>query len=877
MQLEHVKKSFLSVYIAALLTLLPHWIVGQQKQSKIIQVSVQNESLQTIISQIEEQTALKFAYNPRKIDTEQLITYEASISLQEVLSDLSALLGYEFELIEKQVVIKRKRVSNKENKSTSTISGYIKDAGNGESLIGATIKVKELGLGIVTNNYGFYSITVPNGLFTLTVSYIGFDTALKIIDVKSNSNVSIELDEKTEILEEVIVESTYSSILHENQGAQTNLKSKEIENMPALFGEVDVMKSLETIPGIKAHSDGSAFYYVRGGNRDQNLIMIDDAPIYNSSHLFGVFSTIIPDATNSVNVYKGDMPASLGGRLSSVVDVRTKKGSTKSFQSWGNTGFVATRLGVEGPLSLDRSSYMFSTRFSHIKWVFQQNRPDLKELGFVDVTGKLNFKLNEKNKLYLSTYVGSDRFFEGNDGIEWSNVAGTLRWSHVFNNRLFLNTTLVGSQYEYYLHTDVENKTFWKSRIANLNAKGDFSYFIAPAVTLNFGAGFTGLNMNPGNLSSENPSVRPPLVSIKNAIEGVGYLELDAKVFDKIGLRIGLRGTSWNSMGGAFEFKFDSNYQVSDTLFYDPGQRYKTYNTLEPRIHLSYFLSDNSSIKMAYNRNVQNLHLITNSISPFTSLEVWLPSNINIKPQIANQITAGYYHLFQKDMLLVSLEGFYKTMQNQIDYESHAETLLNPLLEGELRFGEATSYGLEIYLKKELGRISGWAGYTYSRAFRKINEVNSGKEYPTFYDRPHEVDAVLNYQLTERLKIGANWVYSSGSAYSAPVAFYQFNGLDIPVYGEKNNSRLPSYHRLDFSTTLDLQKSEDSRFHHELRLSVYNVYGRKNVLFRNYNKTENNENDLVIAANLEDKTNVVTQTFYPFRAAPSLTYNFRFK
>ncbi|WP_185153646.1 TonB-dependent receptor [Fulvivirga lutimaris] len=842
-------------------------------QQQVLEIEVENITLKALFELIQEKCKVSFSYNPNRLPLKEKVTYQAKKSLEEILKDLEDKFSIEFSFIEQQIIIKPKRKANDKKASTYTISGYIKDNKNGEALIGATVSIPALNIGTSSNVYGFFSLTVPDQEHEVKISFIGYSEVIKTYSQGSSEEV-IELVETIPMLEEVVISSGPNPEIGEIQLSKSILRPEAVSEMPALFGEMDVVKSMEFMPGIKAHSDGSTFFYVRGGNRDQNLIMLDDAPIFNSSHMLGVFSTIIPDAVNSIDIYTGDMPASMGGRLSSVVDIRTKKGNDKHTQVWGNVGLISTKLGIEGPIRKEQSSFLVSGRLSRIKWIFENENQDLKQLYFYDLTTKLNFKLSNRDQIYFSAYSGRDNYFVDNSGIEWANLAGTFRWNHIVNDRLFLNTTIAASSYDYFLHTDVENNTKWKSHIANLNIKGDFTYFVNPDNVVTFGLAINGHNFNPGNLTTDDPDVQPPLVSIKNAFESVIYGQQEVKLGEHWGLKYGLRLTSWTNQGASFEFQFDENKNVTDTLFYEAGEDYNQYGNAEPRLGISYFINDQSAIKLSYARTVQNLHLITNSISPFTSLEVWLPSSINIKPQIANQVALGYQHSWPKSGLAFSTEVYAKKMFNQIDYQPHAETLLNPLLENELLFGDAEAYGTEFTLKKELGRLRGWAGYTYSRATRTFDEIDNGEAFNSFYDRPHEVNLVLGYDLTERIKLGANWIYYTGSPYSAPIGFYKFNDQETPVYGKKNNARLPGYHRLDFSATFTLNKPENTKFHHDLSLSFYNLYGRKNTLFINYNKTEVGENEFKIPSNLLED-NRVTSQYYLFRFTPSLTYNFR--
>lgn len=839
-----------------------------------ITIHAQDQTLTNVLSEIEQKSGVRFSYNPRKIQSDRKITFiVTNESIQDVLDALSEQAGLQYALIENQIILSPQKKSESEAVPL-TYSGYVKDQVNGEALIGATLYLKQLQTGTVTNSYGFFSLSLPKGNYEISVSYIGFQSIHKTVDLQVSLREDLVLKEDLPILEEVLVTDQAEESIAETQVSKINLRPKSIEERPALFGENDVIKSLESVPGIKFHSDGSTFYYVRGGNRDQNLVLIDDSPIYNPSHLLGLFSTIIPDAATDITLYKGNMPASFGGRLSSVLDVHTRKGNDQFTQVWGNVGLISTKLGIEGPLKKERSSFLLSGRFSRLKWLFQMVDDRINQFGFHDLTGKMNFKLNSKNHAYFSFYTGSDNYFAGNNGIKWTNTAGTIRWTHLYSERLFINTTFSASGYDYFLYTNVSSNQRWNSHISNVNLKSDFSYFIKPENEVSFGLGVNGYNFNPGNVTTNN--VQNSNVSARHSLEFLLYGNQDLKLNSRWGLNYGLRFTSWTNYGEAFEFKFDENHNPVDTLIYPGGESYINFINAEPRLTIQYLINNESSIKAGYARNVQNVHLISNSISPFTSLEVWLPSSFNIQPQRSNQVTLGYYHLLSTRGISLSGEVFGKIMQNQIDFETHAETLLNPFFESELRFGQARSYGFELLAKKELGRIRGLAGYTFSRVTRTFPDLNQGRSYNALFDRPHQLNITLSYDLDPWWTFSANWNFLSGAPFSSPVSFYQFNGLEVPVYGQKNNDRLPSYHRLDVTANLKLNKNPENKFKHDLTFSIFNLYGRKNPLFVNFNKEEVSYRDFKVPANLLESQYAISQ-FYLFQVTPCISYNFRWR
>lgn len=845
------------------------------QESKFISIQAQQKSLAEVLAMIEEQSGVHFSYNPRKISAKRKIDFTIrQATVTEVLRALSKTLFLDFNTLENQIIVTLRSKSDSDQNDNSTLSGFIKDSTSGEALIGATVYVTSLQAGAITNSYGYFSLTVPAGAYTLRISHIGYQPIEQTMDLTKSVVLDFALREDRPLLEEVIVTAPTEVSLTEATVSQITLPKKIIEERPALFGELDVIKSLEAVPGIKLQSDGSTFYYVRGGNRDQNLVLIDDSPIYNPSHLLGVFSTIIPDATTDITLYKGNMPARFGGRLSSVLDVHTRKGNDQFTQAWGNSGLISTRLGIEGPIKKDASSFLISGRFSRLKWLFQKIEPSINKFNFYDLTGKLNFKINSRNHAYFSFYTGGDNYLTSNNGIQWVNTAGTFRWTNQYSEKLFIQTTLSASSYNYFLHSDLSRNQKWNTHISNLNLKTDFTYFVKPQHEVSFGLGLNGYDFNPGNVSTNN--IQNSNVSRKHSAEFVLYGNHQIQLNKHWNINYGLRFTSWTNVGEAFEFKFDKEHNVTDTLVYAAGQSYIRFINAEPRFTLQYTPADNSSIKLGYARHVQNLHLISNSISPFTALEVWLPSSINIKPQIADQLSLGFYHVLNQKGITLSAETFYKYMQNQIDFETHAETLLNPFFEGELRFGSAQSYGIELLAKKDAGRLRGLVGYTYSQATRTFAALNNGEQYQASFNRPHQANLSLSFELNNRWTLGSSWNLLSGAPYSSPISFYRYNGIEVPVYGPKNNARMPTYHRLDVTATVKLNRNQERGYQHELSFSIFNLYGRKNPLFINFNKEAITESEFKIPTDLANSHYSISQ-FYLFRATPSISYNFRWR
>ena len=692
-----------------------------------------------------------------------------------------------------------------------------------------------------------------------------------------NLTLDIALDPDISVLKEIVVNATMSANkLEIAENTKVDYKPDNMVKGPALMGELDVIKSLQSIPGIKMAADGSTMFHVRGGARDQNLILMDEAPIYNPAHLLGLFSTIIPDAAKDIKIYKGDIPIQQGGRLSSLIDIKTRDGNQKHFGMNGTIGLISSRLALEGPVKKDYSSYFLSGRFSQIRWIGKKLNSNLSDLYFFDLNGKMNFQINRNNRLYISFYSGKDYYSADNSGISWGNFAGTIRWNHIFNQKLFSNTTLYTSKYDYNLYTSVSQNNRWNSHIANLSLKTDFSYFINPELTILFGFSLSGHDFNPGNYEAGNGNhpADVPLVSKRNASELVLYAGSEHRFSDQIAIKYGLRLVNWLNVGAATEYFFDADHQLIGNQDYNQGQVYHHYTALSPRISLDYSFDRNNAVQAYYSRTVQNIHMISNTISPFTNFEVWLPSGPNIKPEYCDQTGAGYFLDFGHDKYQLSIEGYYKWLQNQIDYKDHADMLLNPLMEGDLRFGKGRAYGLEIMLRKNSGTLQGWISYNYSRTLRTILGVNNNIEYPAAYDRPEEVNLSLSEQLGKRTNFSANWIFSSGSAITTPVGFYQYDGETVPLYGNKNNDRLPDYHRLDVALTVDLS-NPNRRYRHSLIFSIFNLYGHKNPVYLNFNKIELDNGNLRVPSDLYPQPEMVPYKSFVYYIIPSVSYSFK--
>ncbi len=759
------------------------------------------------------------------------------------------------------------------------ISGKVSDAENGEMLIGATIFVEELKTGTTTNLYGFYSISLPEGTYNISYSYMGYETIKKKITLEKGHTVHIELLPKKSTLKEVVItgEAANANVTN-NEMSVVKMDIQQVKKIPALLGEVDVIKTLQLLPGVSSAGEGATGFSVRGGATDQNLILLDEAVVYNGSHLMGFFSVFNHDAIKDVKLYKGDIPAEYGGRLSSMLDIRQKDGNMKEFAGSGGIGSISSRLMLEGPIIKDKASFVVAGRRSYADIFLPLARnEDVHDniLYFWDLNAKINYIADEKNRYFISAYKGSDVLgFDGDDTdmrLSWGNSTLTFRWNHVFTEKLFSNFSYIYSHYNYLFKIDDAdglNGFEWTSHLYDHAIKADFGYYINPNNTMKFGISLMHHNIRPGKIkpTGENSIFNIINIAESNAIESGIYARNEQKIGALFTINYGLRFSMFQSMGRSRVFTYDKsdpvNYMVVDTNQYDPWEIYNTYTGWEPRIGFTYQLNEFSSIKGSYSRTFQYMHMASNA-TVGTPLDIWLPSSPNIKPQKAHQAGIGYFRNFLDNMLESSIEVYYKKMDNQIDFKDHAEIMGNPEIEGEMRFGEASAYGAEFLLRKQKGKFTGWVSYTYSFAKRKVESINMGEPYTAPYNKPHEVSVVGNYDLNKKISLSATWVYSTGNAATFPEGYYIYNNQVIPYFTKRNEYRYPDYHRLDLSCTWELGKLEKERFwNHSLVFSVYNAYNRHNAFSIEFMENEYGENRAY-------KT-------YLFPIIPAVTYNFNF-
>lgn len=844
-----------------------------------------NAPLREILEDIEAQVEVEISYSSRKIPVDQTISISfSSLSIHQVFSELQYQVPMNYEIVDGYIVLTKGELRThkddaKPELNSCTLNGFIKDRNTGEFLIGATVYVRELELGTITNSYGYFSITLPVGKYSLNLSYIGYQDVELPIDLISNTKIDFRMNQRIEKMEEVVITSVREEEkLFRMQAAQSEIQPAEVTRTPSIMGESDVIKALEFQPGITFNGDGSSYFHVRGGYFDQNLILLDEATIYNPSHMLGIFSPIIPDAVKTVDVYKADFPVNYGGRLSSVVDIRTRDGNKQKWGFSGSMGIISLRGTVEGPLKKDAHSIFVSFRRSYFDSWLKKNNANLEDLYFYDFTTKLNFKLGSRDRIFLTLYKGEDIFKNKSrsqiSGLNWGNTSATLRWSHIFGSRVFLNSTLFGSRYDYYLHSDFTRNIFWNSRIGNFSLKEELNFYITPQLQWKFGfkAGF--YDFNPGNYyHPEKPVVYR--VSPVKSTEIVLYAGAEHEILNWLRIAYGLRMTSWANYGEAFVFDYDENFQPTALHEYDEGETFFRHGGFQPRVSVSARTGKLSVIKAGYSRTAQYINLITNSISPFNSLEVWLPAGPNIKPQYADILDLGFVKTFERQGLTLQTDVFYKWMYNQIGYEYHANMLINPLIEGEIRQGKSWSYGLEASVSKKGKRVNGIVSYTFSRTFSKIDALNGGRVFPAIQDRPHVLNLTFNYTLRPRWLLAFNYSLSSGARFTSPVSFYYYQGYQVPVYTSQNNDQLPVYRRLDFSSTWQLNRNS-AKFRHSLSLAVFNLGGRENPIFINFNKTLDEDGNLIVPSDRLGDQNLTSSMRYTFKILPSVSYQFSF-
>lgn len=768
--------------------------------------------------------------------------------------------------------------------SKVTLSGYIKDAKNGETLIGATAYVTQLGIGATSNEYGFYSITFDPGSYQIEFAYLGYQSELVDLELKESTRYDIELSEEAQALEEVVITGEAEDRNVSDVEMSTNkLDVATIKKMPTLLGEVEIIRSLQLLPGVSTVGEGATGFNVRGGNIDQNLVLLDEAPVFNSSHLFGFFSVFNPDAVKDVKLYKGGIPSRYGGRLSSILDVRMKEGNTKNLSINGGIGFIFSRLSVEAPIVKDKASFIVAARRSYIDvlarpFLSSDNRDS--GLNFYDLTFKTNYNISDKDRLFLSAYLGRDNFIFGEQaGFNWGNSTGTFRWNHLFSEKLFSNLTFYYSDYDYQInfYSDPQNRFDWNAGIVNYSLKPEFTLFLNPKNRIRFGGQAIVYEFEPGDaVGVSEGEVQDFGLPKKFAIESALYIENEQDLGEKIKINYGLRWSHFNYTGDGVAYTFadtepGKRKDVVSSETFDQWESIQTYNNLEPRFAIKYQLNNSSSLKASYNRMAQYIQLVSNTTAS-TPVDIWTPASNNIEPQIADQVAIGYFRNFNSNSYEFSSEFYYKEMQNIVDYIDAADLLLNPFLEGDLLPGNGRAYGMELLLKKTKGDFTGWLSYTLARTELKIPGINNNKWYPSRFDQTHNFAFNGFYEINKRWSLSSTFTVISGTPISFPTSRFEQQGYIVPhnANENRNNVRIPIYHRLDIGATLKGKERPDKKWSGEWVFSIYNVYSRRNP-FAIYFRQDQSRPQPMTPVQTEAIRLSIIGSFIP-----SVSYNFKF-
>jgi len=767
-----------------------------------------------------------------------------------------------------------------------TLNGTISEKSSNETLIGVNVIFPEVGKGVVTNEYGFYSITLPQGNYKVQISYLGFQDIVQEINLTEDKKLNFQLVESSEMLEEVIITEKPEKLnIKTPQMSVNKLSANTIKQIPVVLGESDVIKSIVLLPGVTSGGEGASGFNVRGGAVDQNLILLDEATIFNSSHLFGFFSVFNPDAIKDIKLYKGGIPSKYGGRVSSVLDIYQKEGNSKRFRMNGGLGAVSSRLLAEGPIVKDKGAFLVGGRASYAHLFLPLFDNDNTAL-FYDLNTKLNYKLNDNNNLFLSGYFGRD-VFAISDSFEniYGNTVLNLRWNHLFSDKLFSNLSLIYSDYFYGLELNFVGFE-WNSGIRNFNLKYDFKHYLSDSFQLNYGINDIYFRFNPGNIkpNRDDSGINPDQLIVKYANEFAAYLDAEHKITNKLTLQYGLRLSNFIRFGqdelniytNNNPLLFNEELQIYEsaepigTTSFKRSDQIATFTNLEPRFSLAYTINDNTSIKASYNRMAQYLHLLSNTNSP-TPLDVWAPSGKFIKPQLLNQYALGYFKTIKDGEYSLESEIFYKDIKNRIDYIDGANLIANNAIERDILNGEARAYGFELLLRKSEGNFKAWLAYTLSKSEQRTpgrtpqeTGINNNEWYNTPYDKTHDISFNGSYEVNEKWKFGTNFVFQTGQPTNYPTGQFEFQGLVAPVFDNpRNSNRLPAYHRIDISATLTPRKNKNRNWKGEWVFSIYNIYNRRNAASINF------------ARNTDTFVNEATRTSI-FGIIPAVTYNFKF-
>ncbi len=761
-------------------------------------------------------------------------------------------------------------ISFAQNDSKFTLNGTATDAATGETLIGVTVRAED-GTGAVTNEYGFYSLTIPGGEHEFSFAYLGYVTITRDINLNQNQKLDIALTDNSTLLGEVEIkaEKRDKNVGQALMGVE-KINMSALKSLPMLFGERDVLKTIQLLPGVKAAGEGNAGFYVRGGAADQNLILLDEAPVYNASHLLGFFSTFNADAIKDATLYKGSMPPQYGGRISSVLDIKMNDGNNQDFDVSGGIGLISSKLNVEGPIQHGKSSFLVTGRRTYLDLLLSTSPDSTRNsttLYFYDLNAKVNYQINGRDRLFVSGYFGRDvlRFGSGSFGVDWGNATATLRWNHLFGDRLFSNTSLIYSNYDNKIAIKFGANDFRiSSRIKDYDLKQDFQWFPDSRNTVKYGLQIIDHTITPSSVDASESSdlVSNEAPQKRYALESAAFVSHEWQATKRLNIVYGVRVSDFAVLGAGDFYTYDAEGKIMSTTMYEKGALVKNYVVPEPRVAASYQLTERSSVKFGYTRNAQYLHLLSNSTAS-NPTDLWMPTTNNVKGEIADQVSLGWFRNFgSASQFEFSTETYYKTMQNQIDYRNGAEIQGNANPEADLLYGSGRAYGLELLLKRKTGRLNGWISYTLARTERKIPGINNGAYYAAKQDRTHDFSLVAMYQLTRRWQLSGTWIYYTGNAITFPSGKYTVNDVTTYYYTERNGYRMPDYHRLDVAATYLAKKTK--RYESEWAFSIYNAYNRKNAYTITFRDSETKP-----GATEAVKTSL-------FGLIPSVSWNFKF-
>lgn len=847
------------------------FMMNVEAQNNSISINKGQATIKEILNDIEQKTnCVCFFGEDVKPELNKRISFKVvNQPLKAVLDELFKQTNLSYQLVGKQISIVRggKKGGKSSSSTTSrrvTLKGIVTDAETKQPLPNVNLFIEQLKTGTVTNDEGSYSITIAQATYQMRISYIGYKEQYITVNLNKATTYNIALKSDTQLNEVLVTADKKDENVNRTNMGVEKLSISEIRRMPALMGEVDVIKAIQLLPGVHPTAEGSSGYSVRGGSADQNLIILDNATVYNPSHMFGFFSVFNNDVVQNVELYKGDMPMKYGGRLSSLLDVQLKDTYTDKIKGNGGIGLISSRLMLEGSLG-KKTNWMIAGRRSYADLFLKASSDEqIKNtvIYFYDLNAKLTHRFSATDKLSINLYMGNDKF--GTSSIaqfSYGNRVGSMTWGHIFNENLLFKLSLNATNYHYMLQSELDNASIkWESNITDLMLRWDWEHSLSDFFKLSYGATSTFHLFNPGLVTRPNyPDYK---LQRNQALEHAVYLSAEHKVTDQLTLRYGVRFSAFQNLGKATTYTYDKDYEVSDSVKYKSGEIYHTYYALSPRVALVYKLTDHSSVKANYARNTQFMQLANNSAAG-SPLDLWFPASPNIKPQTVDMVSAGYFHNLNNNAIETSVEVYYKKIHNVIDFADHAQLLLNDKLEGEVRTGTGKAYGIEFMIKKNTGRLTGFINYTLSRSERTIADINHGKSYLSPYDKPHSLNISASYQLSKKWSVSAAWIYATGNPTSYPTGRFEVNGEYFPIYSGRNEFRKDDYHRLDLSATYIPTPKRKRKWTGEWNFSLYNAYGHKNPWIITYD--QNTSSGIPTA-----------KMTCLFSLVPSITYNFKF-